>query len=87
MTYEKAIEALVNAGLLDEGDASAAAAALSASSVEFTYPAWARALAQGKLLDEANVEAAISVMENAGLAEAKDDPAGFEESLENAGIL
>ena len=87
MTVEKAVDALVDAGLLDEGDASAAAAALAASSVEFTYPAWARALSQAKLLDEASVEAAISVMDKAGSSEAEDDPAGFEEGLESAGIL
>lgn len=87
MTHEKAVGALVDAGLLDEGDARAAVAALAASSVEFSYPAWARALSQAKLLDEANVEAAISVMEKAGTSEAEDDPTGFEEGLENAGIL
>lgn len=87
MTYERAIDALVDAGLLEEGDASAAAAALAASSVEFTYPDWARALSQAKLLDEASVEAAISVMEKAESSEAEDDPTGFEEGLENAGIF
>ena len=87
MTYEKAVNALVDAGLLDKADASAAVAALAATSVEFTYPAWARALAQAGLVDRANVEAVASVMEEAGIAEAKDDPQAFKESLEDAGIL
>ena len=87
MTYEKAVDALVNAGLLDKTDASTAEAVLAASSVELTYPAWAQALGQAGLLDGANVEAAASAMEKAGAAEAKDDSAGFKKSLENAGVL
>jgi len=77
----------VGAGLLDKADADMAVASLTASSVESTYPAWARALAQAGLLDRANLEAAISAMEKAGTLEAKDDPAGFKKGLENAGIL
>jgi hypothetical protein len=87
MTYEKAVKALVDAGLLDKADADAAVTSLTASSVELTYPAWAQALAQAGLIDEANREAAASVMEKAGIAEAKDDPEAFRESLEDAGIL
>jgi hypothetical protein len=52
-----------------------------------TYPAWTEALVQAGLLTEANLEAAIEVMEKAGITEAKDDSPGFEEGLENAGIL
>jgi len=87
MTYDKAVDVLVNAGLLDKADADAAVATWAASSVAFTYPAWAQALAQAGLLDRANLEAATSVMEKAGIAEAKDDPQAFKESLEDAGIL
>ncbi len=87
MTYEKAVEALVHAGLLDKADTGAAVAILGGPSVELTYPAWALALVRAGLLDGANVEAAADVMEKAGVAEAKDDPAGFKESLESAGIL
>lgn len=87
MTYEKATNALVKAGLLDKGDASTAAAALAKSPVEFTYPAWAQALAKAGLIDGADVDAAAAAMEEAAAAEAKDDPTDFEESLENAGIL
>ena len=87
ITYEKAVNALVNAGLLDKADTAAAAAVLAAPSVDMTYPAWDRALAEAGLLDRANVEAAAAAMEKAGVAEAKDDPAGFKESLENAGLL
>ena len=87
MTYEKAVDALAKAGLLDKGNAGTAEAVLVASSVEPTYPAWAQALAQAGLLDRNKVETAAAVMENAGVAEAEDDPQGFEESLQNAGIL
>ena len=52
-----------------------------------TYPAWAEALVQAGLLTEANLDSAIDVMEKAEIAEAKDDSPGFEEGLENAGIL
>jgi hypothetical protein len=87
MTYEKAAEALVGAGLLDQADTGAAIAALGSTSVEMTYPAWAKALVQAGLLTEANLAAATEVLEKAGIAEAKDDSPGFEEGLENAGIL
>ena len=87
MTYEKAANALVDAGLLDQTDAGTAIAILVSSSVEKAYPAWAEALARVRLLDEANTQAAIDVMEKAGDAEARDDSPGFDESLENAGIL
>ena len=87
MTYGKAVNALVDAGLLDQADARRAIAVLGASSVEMTYPAWAEALVRAGLLTEANTQAAIGVMEKAGDAEAKDDGPGFEEGLENAGIL
>ena len=87
MTYEKAVNALVVAGLLDRADADAAVASLATPSVELTYPAWARALAQAGLLDGTNLDAATSVMEKAAIAEAKDDPQTFKEDLEDAGIL
>ena len=44
MTYEKAVNALVDAGLLDQTDVGTAIAVLVSSSVEMTYPAWAEAL-------------------------------------------
>ena len=87
MTYGKAVNALVDAGLLDQADARKAIAVLGASSVEMTYPAWAEALTRAGLLTEANTQAAIGVMEKAGSAEAKDDSLDFDEGLENAGIL
>ena len=87
MTYEKAVKALVAAGLLDPAKVTAATAVLAGPSVEFTYPDWAEALAQAGLIDKAQVGAAADTMEHAGLAEADDDPAGFEKGLENAGIL
>ena len=38
-------------------------------------------------MDEANVEAAKSTLENEGDKEAEDDPAGFDDALENAGFF
>ena len=38
MTYEKAVNALVAAGLLDQADEAAAISALNSSTVEFAYP-------------------------------------------------
>ena len=73
MTYEKAADALVDAGLLDQTDVGTAIAVLVSSSVEMTYPAWAEALARARLPTEVNTEAAIGVMEKAGMAEARDD--------------
>ena len=87
MTYQKAVKALVDAGLLDQADTGTAIAALGSPSVEMTYPGWAEALVRAGLLTEANLAAAISVMEKAGGAEAEDDSPGFEEGLENAGIF
>ena len=87
MTYDKAVNSLVNAGLLDQDDAPAAAAAFASPSIEFTYPAWAEALAKAGLLDENNIEAATAAMEKAGGAEADTDPKSFEKGLEDAGIL
>ena len=87
MTYEKAAKALVDARLLDQADTGTALATLGSPSVEMTYPGWAEALVRAGLLAEANLDPAIDVMEKAGSAEAKDDSPGFEEGLENAGIL
>jgi hypothetical protein len=87
MTYEKAVNALVAAGLLDQANVTSAISALDSSTVEFTYPDWAQALARAGLIDQAEVETAADVMEQAGQAEAKDDPDAFEAGLENAGIL
>ena len=58
MTYEKAVKALIAAGLLDQAKETAATAILAGPSVEFTYPAWAEALAQAGLIDKAEVGAA-----------------------------
>jgi hypothetical protein len=38
-------------------------------------------------MDEANVEAAKSTLENEGDKKAEDDPAGFDDALENAGLF
>jgi hypothetical protein len=72
MTYEKAAYALVDAGLLDVANARMAAAVLAWPSADTTtYPARAEALARAGLLNETNLEAAIHVMAQAGIGEAK----------------
>ena len=87
MTYQKAVDALVAAGLLDPAKATAATTVLAGPTVEFTYPDWAEALARAGLINEAEVATAADVMEQAGWAEAEDDPDAFEAGLEGAGIL
>ena len=87
MTYQKAVDALVAAGLLDPAKATAAITVLAGPTVEFTYPDWAGALARAGLINEAEVATAADVMEQAGWAEAEDDPDAFEAGLANAGIL
>ena len=87
MTYEKAAQALVAAGLLKLAQTATAVTVLKQSNVEFTYPAWAEALANAGLIAAAETGAAADVMEQAGWAEAEDDPKAFDEGLENAGIL
>jgi hypothetical protein len=87
MTYEKAVQALVTAGMLDQIEVETAVAALNKPNVEFTYPDWARALAKAGLIAKSDVDSAAVVMEEAGQKEAEDDPKAFDEGLENAGIL
>jgi hypothetical protein len=87
MTPEDAAKALVAAGLLDESNAASVPEVLDSSSVEFTYPAWADALAKAGLISEADVEAAAEAMEKAAWANAEKDPDAFDDALENAGIL
>ena len=87
MTYEKAVQALVAAGLLDPAQLETAVAVLNQPNVEFTYPDWAEALAKAGLIAAAEANTAAEVMEKAGWAEAENDPDAFEEGLEDAGIL
>ena len=87
MTYEKAAQALVEAGLLDKTNVASAASVLASTSIDITYPAWAEALAGAGLIGKADIEAAADVMEKAGKAEAEDAPQAFEDGLENASIL
>lgn len=87
MTYEKAVQALVAAGLLDKAQMDTAVAALKQTNVEFTYPAWAEALEKAGLISENDVGTATDVMQKAGQAEAENDPDGFNKSLEDASLL
>ena len=87
MTYEKAVQALVTAGLMDQAEVGTAVSALNQTNVEFTYPAWARALAKAGVIAKSDVDSAADVMEEAGQKEAEDDPKAFDEGLMNAGIL
>ena len=38
-------------------------------------------------MDEANVEAVTATLENEGDKEAENNPAGFDDALENAGLF
>jgi hypothetical protein len=87
MTYEKAVQALVTAGLLDPSKVKTAVTALKKSNVVFTYPDWAQALAKAGLIPEAQVDSAADVMQAAGKKEAEDNPDAFEKGLEDAGLL
>ena len=87
MTYEKAAQALVAAGLLDKDNVASAATVMASNSIDVTYPAWAEALAGAGLIDKADVGAATDAMVKAGQAEAEDDPQAFKDGLEDAGIL
>lgn len=87
MTYENAAQALVAAGLLDKANAVSVPKVLDATAVEFTYPAWADALANAGLIRESDVAMAADVMEKAAWTESKNDPAALDEDLENTGIL
>ena len=87
MTHEDAAKALVAAGLLDEANAASVPRILDSTSVDFTYPAWADALAKAGLISEADVDAAADTMEKAAWANAEKDPAALDDDLENAGIL
>ena len=86
MTYEKAMQALISAGLLDPAQTQSAVTALKKPNVEFTYPDWAEALVNAGLIAASDTDAAANVMEKAGWDEAEDDPDAFEAGLEDAGI-
>lgn len=72
MTYEKAAQALVDVGILDQDQLKAAVLALQETNVEITYPAWADALAKAGLIAGKDTAKAVEVMEKAGWAEADD---------------
>ncbi|MFN2122151.1 MAG: hypothetical protein ACK2T4_07105 [Candidatus Promineifilaceae bacterium] len=86
MTYEKAIKALIDAGLIGEDKLEVAVEALEATSVEFTYPDWAEALYTAGVIARLDVEKAIEVMEDTGLKEAQEGGDDFEDALRDAGI-
>ncbi len=87
MNHEKAVQTLVDYGLLAEFDSGAAVGALDQPNVEPTYPEWAAALAKvGLIATESTVEAA-QVMQAAESKEAQAHPEGFDEGLANAGLL
>jgi len=87
MTYEKAAQALVAAGILDKTQVASAVAVLNSPAVNMTYPDWAEALASAGLIDKSHIETAADVMYKAGDTENKEDPNDFEEGLEDAEIL
>jgi hypothetical protein len=87
MTYEKATQALVPAGLLDQSQIETAVTVLKKPNVEFTYPDWANALVGAGLIKQSDIDKAANVMQEAGQMEMDDDPDAFDAGLENAGIL
>lgn len=87
MTYKKAADALVAAGLLAKANVPSAISALDTTSIGLTYSDWAQALAKAGLIDKTKIDAAADAMEAAGATEIKDDPTTFNEELEDAGIL
>ena len=87
MTYEKAVQALVTAGMLDKSKVATAVSTLKKPNVEFTFPDWANALVKAGLLAASDADKAADVMEKAQWDEADSDPDAFDEGLENAGIL
>ena len=86
MTYAKAVQALIDAGLLNPPQAKPAITALDRSNVEFTYSAWAQALVAAGLISAGDAGTAADVMEKAGWVEADDDPDAFDQGLEDAEI-
>jgi hypothetical protein len=87
MTYEKAVKALVDAGILNKSRSAEAIAALEKDSVEFTYPDWAAELMKAGLIARADQEKASVVMQAAGHEEAQKGGSDYEDALRNAGIL
>ena len=87
MTYEKAVKALVDAGLMNQDHTDAAITALKGHSVEFTYPDWAAALANAGAIAQLDVDKAANVMMEAGEKEAEEGGEDFDNALRNAGIL
>jgi hypothetical protein len=87
MTYEKAVKALIDAGLMGDDKREAAIQALEAPSIEFTYPDWAQALLDAGVIAGMDVEKAAEVMQEAGYKEAEEGGEDFDESLRNAGIF
>ena len=87
MTYEKAAQALVAAGILDKTQVASAIAVLNSPAVDMTYPDWAETLAKAGLIDKSQVKTAADVMYKAGEVESEKDPNAFKKGLENADIL
>jgi beta-lactam-binding protein with PASTA domain len=87
MTYEKAVKALIDAGLMVDDKREAAIQVLAAPSIEFTYPDWAQALQEAGVIAGMDVDKAAEVMQEAGLKEAEEGGEDFDEALGNAGIL
>jgi hypothetical protein len=87
MTYEKAVNALIDAGLMSEDKLEAAIKVLKTPSVEFTYPDWAQALQDAGVIAGMDVDKAAEVMQEAGYKEAEDGGEDFDAALGNAGIL
>jgi hypothetical protein len=81
MTYEKAVNALIDVSLMNEDKTEEAITALKGHSVKFTYPDWAEALAEVGILARLDVDKAADVMQ-----EAEEGGEDFDEALRSVGI-
>lgn len=87
MTYEDAIEALIAAQILNRSDQESAVAALTSTRTEYTYPGWARALAEAGLIQSGQIEAAADIMQQVERQLDARDEHELDQGLENAGLL
>lgn len=65
MTYAKAVNALIDEGLMNEERTGAAITAQKGRAVKFTYPDWLEALATAVVLARLDVDEAADVMQEA----------------------
>ena len=82
MTYVKAVNALIDEGLMNEERTRAAITALKGHAVKFTYPDWPEALAAAGVLARLDVDKAADVMQ-----EAEEIGEEFNQALRCTGVF